>query len=57
MAVLAFPMKNLSHCGLARFVLSSRRPNADFTDVVEGHFGQNAGRLISLLFFLSIFLF
>lgn len=55
MAVLAFPMTYLSHRGLARFVLSSRRPNADFTDVVEEHFGQNAGRLISLLYFLSIF--
>lgn len=57
MAVLAFPMTYLSHRGLARFVLSSRRPNADFTDVVEEHFGQGAGRLISLLYFLSIFRF
>ncbi|WP_234942149.1 aromatic amino acid transport family protein [Vibrio anguillarum] len=55
MVLLAFPMTYLSHRGLARFVLSSRRPNADFTDVVEEHFGQRAGRLISLLYFLSIF--
>ncbi|MEF3020093.1 aromatic amino acid transport family protein [Vibrio mimicus] len=55
MAILAFPMTYLSHRGLARFVLSSRRQNADFTDVVEEHFGQGAGRLISLLYFLSIF--
>lgn len=55
MTVLAFPMTYLSHRGLARFVLSSRRSDSDFTDVVEEHFGQNAGRAISLLYFLSIF--
>ncbi|ELM6619104.1 HAAAP family serine/threonine permease [Vibrio fluvialis] len=55
MAVLAFPMTYLAHRGLARFVLSSERSNADFTDVVEEHFGAKAGRLISLLYFLSIF--
>jgi len=38
-----------------RFVLSSKNKDADFTDVVEEHFGANAGRLISLLYFLSIF--
>lgn len=55
MACLAFPMTYLAHRGLARFVLSSKKPEADFTDVVEEHFGINAGRLISLLYFLSIF--
>ncbi|MED5513440.1 HAAAP family serine/threonine permease [Pseudoalteromonas sp. DY56-GL22] len=55
MACLAFPMTYLAHRGLARFVLSSKQPKADFTDVVEEHFGINAGRLISLLYFLSIF--
>ena len=55
MACLAFPMTYLAHRGLARFVLSSKQPEADFTDVVEEHFGINAGRLISLLYFLSIF--
>ncbi|MGF1726245.1 HAAAP family serine/threonine permease [Photobacterium nomapromontoriensis] len=55
MAVLAGPMTFLAHRGLARFVLSSSRPDADFTDVVEEHFGIKAGRLISLLYFLSIF--
>ncbi|MGP8307877.1 aromatic amino acid transport family protein [Vibrio sp. YIC-376] len=55
MAILAFPMTYLAHRGLARFVLSSKIKNADFTDVVEEHFGPKAGRSISLLYFLSIF--
>ncbi|UTV30927.1 HAAAP family serine/threonine permease [Photobacterium atrarenae] len=55
MAVLAFPMTYLAHRGLARFVLSSNNPKADFTDVVDEHFGKNAGRMISLLYFLSIY--
>ncbi|NVC95467.1 HAAAP family serine/threonine permease [Vibrio natriegens] len=55
MAILAFPMTFLAHRGLARFVLSSKIKNADFTDVVEEHFGAKAGRAISLLYFLSIF--
>lgn len=55
MALLAFPMTYLAHRGLARFVLSSKQSDADFTDVVEEHFGARGGRLISLLYFLSIF--
>lgn len=55
MAALAFPMTFMAHRGLARFVLSSKDKNADFTDVVEEHFGEKTGRLISLLYFLSIF--
>ncbi|PSU32232.1 aromatic amino acid transport family protein [Photobacterium lutimaris] len=55
MALLAGPMTFLAHRGLARFVLSSSKTNADFTDVVEEHFGTSAGRLISILYFLSIF--
>jgi len=55
MALLAYPMTYLAHRGLARFVLSSEIKNADFTDVVEEHFGARAGRVISLLYFLSIF--
>ncbi|WP_367989262.1 aromatic amino acid transport family protein [Vibrio sp. NTOU-M3] len=55
MALLAYPMTYLAHRGLARFVLSSKNKNADFTDVVEEHFGSYAGRLITLLYFFSIF--
>ncbi|MBU2899033.1 HAAAP family serine/threonine permease [Vibrio hepatarius] len=55
MAILAYPMTYLAHRGFTRFVLSSRRPDADFTDVVVEHFGPAAGQGISLLYFLSIF--
>ncbi|MGP5156957.1 aromatic amino acid transport family protein [Pseudoalteromonas prydzensis] len=55
LACMALPMTFLAHRGLARFVLSSKNKDADFTDVVEEHFGANADRLISLLYFLSIF--
>ena len=34
-AVLAGPMTFLAHRGLARFVLSSSRPQADFTEAVS----------------------
>lgn len=55
LAVLAFPMTFLAHRGLARFVLSSKNKDSDFTDVVAEHFGQGAGTLISVLYFFSIF--
>ncbi len=55
MALLAGPMTFLAHRGLARFILSSNNPKAEFTDVVEEHFGHRFGFLISLLYFLSIF--
>ena len=55
MALIAGPMTFWAHRGLARFVLSSAKKDSDFTDVVEEHFGAKSGRLISLLYFLSIF--
>ena len=55
MAILAYPMTYLAHRGFTRFILSSRRTDADFTDVVVEHFGPAAGQGISLLYFLSIF--
>lgn len=55
MALLAGPMTFLAHRGLARFILSSQQPQAEFTDVVEEHFGHKFGLMISLLYFLSIF--
>ena len=54
MAVLAFPMTYLAHRGLMRFVLSSSRPGSDITEVVTEHFGVTAGKLITLLYFLTI---
>lgn len=55
MALLAGPMTFWAHRGLSRFVLSSSKPAADFTDVVEEHFGHGAGHIISILYFLSIY--
>ncbi len=55
MALLAGPMTFLAHRGLSRFVLSSSKSDADFTDVVEEHFGHGAGQIISILYFLSIY--
>ncbi len=55
MALLVSPMTFLAHRGLARFILSSQQPQAEFTDVVEEHFGHKFGLMISVLYFLSIF--
>ncbi|MGC6405424.1 serine/threonine transporter [Bisgaard Taxon 45] len=55
MAMLVGPMTYLAHRGLARFVLSSAKPGSDITEVVEEHFGQTAGKLITLLYFFAIF--
>ena len=55
MAVLIGPMTYLSHRGLARFVCSGSRPDADITEVVAEHFGAGAGKFITLLYFLAIY--
>ncbi|MFM4703579.1 serine/threonine transporter [Aeromonas bivalvium] len=55
MALLVGPMTYLAHRGLSRFVLSSKKPNADITEVVEEHFGVGAGKLITLLYFFAIY--
>jgi len=55
MAVLVGPMIYWAHRNLSRFVLSSKRPNADITDVVEEHFGTGAGKIITLLYFFAIY--
>ncbi|BDY06610.1 aromatic amino acid transport family protein [Ferrimonas sp. YFM] len=54
-ALLVGPMTYLSHRALARFVLSSKRNDADITDVVEEHFGKGAGLLITILYFFAIY--
>jgi len=54
LALLAFPMTFFAHRGLTRFVLSGRE-GSDITEVVEEHFGINAGALITLLYFFAIF--
>lgn len=55
MALLIGPMTYLAHRALARFVCSSKNPNADITDVVVEYFGEGAGRAITLLYFLAIY--
>lgn len=55
MALLAFPLTFFSHQGLTRFVLSGSSRDGDITKVVEEHFGQKAGKLITLLYFFAIF--
>ena len=55
MAVLIGPMTYYAHRGLARFVCSGSRMDADITEVVAEHFGAGAGKFITLLYFLAIY--
>ncbi|RXJ72411.1 HAAAP family serine/threonine permease [Veronia nyctiphanis] len=55
MTLLVGPMTFFAHRGLARFVLSSKKPGSDITEVVEEHFGVTAGKLITLLYFFAIY--
>lgn len=55
MAIIVGPMTYFAHRGLAYFVLSSKNPGNDITEVVEEHFGKTAGKLITLLYFFAIF--
>ncbi len=55
LAIIVGPMTYLAHRGLSRFVLSSKNPGSDFTEVVEEHFGAKAGQLITLLYFFAIY--
>lgn len=55
MTLLVGPMTYLAHRGLTRFVLSSNTKGSDITNVVSEHFGEKAGKLITLLYFFAIF--
>ncbi len=55
MTLLIGPMTYLSHRGLSRFVCSSSIKNSDITQVVKEHFGEGAGRALTLLYFLAIY--
>ncbi len=55
MTLIVGPMTYFAHRGLARFVLSSKKPGSDITEVVEEHFGLTAGKLITLLYFFAIY--
>lgn len=49
------PMTYLSHRALARFVCASPRRGEDITAVARDYFGDGAGRVITVLYFLAIY--
>lgn len=55
LSLLILPTVYFSHLGLSRLVLSSKNPNATITDVVEEHFGVTGGRLLTVLYFCTVF--
>ena len=55
LATLAVPMVWLAHRNLVRFCLSSNDPQANITTTVREHFGEGAGQILTLAYFLSIF--
>ena len=55
MALLAFPMTYFSHRALCRFVLSSDSPLDDITVVASQYFGRCTGKVLTFLYFFSIF--
>ena len=55
LALIAAPMTWFAHKGLARFVLSSKNPDADITDTVEEHFGKSGAKIITFAYFFAIY--
>ena len=55
LALIAAPMTWFAHKSLARFVLSSKNPDADITDTVEEHFGKTGANLITFAYFFAIY--
>lgn len=53
--VLIGPMTYLSHRALARFVCASPKQGEDITVVARDYFGEGAGRVITVLYFLAIY--
>ena len=53
--LLIGPMTYFSHRGLSRMVVASPNPDQDITGVVRDYFGENAGRLVTVLYFLAIY--
>lgn len=53
--VLIGPMTYLSHRGLSRMVVASPNPDQDITGVVRDYFGETAGRVVTVLYFLAIY--
>ena len=55
LAVFAGPMVWLAHRNLVRFCLSSSDPAANITGTVREHFGEHAGQILTVAYFLSIY--
>ena len=55
MSVLVGPMVWLAHRNLVRFCLSSSNPQGNITSTVVEHFGESAGRWLTLAYFLSVY--
>src|SRR5690625_4887092 len=53
--LLIGPMTFLAHRVLSRFVSASQNPGADITVVARGLFGEAAGQVVTVLYFLAIF--
>lgn len=53
--ILIGPMTFLAHRGLSRFVAASKNSGADITVVARGLFGEAAGQVVTVLYFLAIF--
>lgn len=53
--LLIGPMTYFSHRALSRIICASPRPDQDITGVVRDYFGENAGRVMTVLYFLAIY--
>ncbi|WP_313816978.1 aromatic amino acid transport family protein [Citricoccus sp.] len=53
--VLIWPMTYFSHRALSRMVCASPNPNQNITGVVREYFGETAGRVVTVLYFLAIY--
>ena len=55
MTIIAFPMTFWAHHAMTRLVLSGSDPKSHLTDVMEEHFGANAGVVMSVLYFVAVY--
>ncbi|MGW9550777.1 HAAAP family serine/threonine permease [Citricoccus zhacaiensis] len=53
--LLIGPMTYFAHRGLSRMVVASPNPDQDITGVVRDYFGETAGRVVMVLYFLAIY--
>lgn len=53
--VLIWPMTYYSHRALSHIVVASPHEDRDITGVVRDYFGENAGRVVTVLYFLAIY--